>query len=117
MSTDPRAARWYAVWNARDLDAIMDLYADDIEFASPFVAALGFATDGVITLKPMLRAYFEVALSRVTDLRFDPLAVCAGCHGHTLVYRNQSGVLVTEAHDYDDDGRIVRASVAYEITS
>ena len=34
------AQRYYAAWNAHDLDAIVALYADDIEFSSPYIAAL-----------------------------------------------------------------------------
>jgi hypothetical protein len=125
MSLDPQSARWYAAWKARDLDAIMALYGDDLEFSSPFVAALGFSPDGVITLKPMLRAYFEMALSRVKNLDMEPIAVCQGCHGLTLVYRipsgvmvteSHSGVMVTESHEFDEQGRIMRAHVSYEIT-
>ena len=30
--------RWYAAWNAGDLDAIMACYDDGIEHSSPFIA-------------------------------------------------------------------------------
>ena len=40
------AQRYYAAWNARDLEAILALYAEDIEFSSPYIAALGFSPDG-----------------------------------------------------------------------
>jgi ketosteroid isomerase-like protein len=110
-----RAEAWYAAWNARDVAQIAALYADDIEFASPFVAALGFSQDGTIHGRAQLIAYVEMALPRVPDLRFEPQAICAGCHGHTLIYRNQSGVLVAEAHEFDFEGRIVKASAAYEV--
>ena len=112
-----RASRWYAAWNARDASAIAALYADDVEFASPFVAALGFAPDGVIHGKAQFIAYVQTALPRVPDLRFEPQTICAGCRGHTLIYRNQSGVLVAEAHEFDFHGLIARASVAYEVGS
>jgi hypothetical protein len=115
MTDDQLALQWYDAWNARDADAIVNLYAEEFEFSSPFVAALGFGAEGVITLKPMLRAYVDMVLSRVPDLSFESIAVCQGCHGHILVYRNQSGVMVAESHDYDASGRIIRASTAYEI--
>jgi ketosteroid isomerase-like protein len=34
------AAAWYAAWNAHDLEAILEHYADDVEMSSPLVAAL-----------------------------------------------------------------------------
>ena len=110
-----RASRWYAAWNARDVVRSAALYADDLEFASPFAAALGFSADGLIHGKAQFIAYVQSALPRVPDLRFEPYAICAGCHGHTLIYRNQSGVLVAESHEYDFKGLIAKASAAYEV--
>lgn len=107
------AARWYAAWNARDLDAILALYHEDIEFSSPFVSALGFGPMGVLHGVGMLRAYIDAALSRVTELRFEPIALCAGARGHSVIYRNHSGVIVVETHEMDG-GRIVRADAFYE---
>lgn len=111
------AEKWYDAWNARDAERILALYADDLEFASPFVAALGFAEDGVLFSKEAFRLYVKAALPRVPDLRFDPVAECVGARGHTLIYRNQTGVLVAESHELDPDGRIVRADAAYETTA
>ena len=110
-----RASQWYAAWNARDAERIAALYADDIEFASPFVAALGFSQDGTIHGKVQFIAYVRTALPRVPDLCFAPMAICAGCSGHTLIYRNQSGVLVAESHEYNFAGLIAKASAAYEV--
>ncbi|MFZ4601676.1 MAG: nuclear transport factor 2 family protein [Caulobacterales bacterium] len=110
---DAYAARWYAAWNARDLDAIFALYSEEIEFSSPFVSALGFGPMGVVHGHGMLKVYVEAVLSRVPDLKFEPVALCAGARGHTLIYRTHAGVLVAETHEVDA-GRIVRADTFYE---
>jgi ketosteroid isomerase-like protein len=111
------AQRYYAAWNKRDVDAILELYADNIEFASPYIAALGFAQDGVIYGKAMLRAYFEKALERAPELTFTPEALCVGTRGHTLIYRNHRGDLAAEHHQMDALGRlIVRAEATYQTT-
>ncbi len=108
------AVRWYAAWNAHDLDAILALYHDDIEFASPYAAALGFSADGVVHGKVMVRAYFEKALARAPELRFAPEALCVGARGHTLIYRNHRGELAAESHELDAIGRITRADATYQ---
>lgn len=108
------ARRYYAAWNARDLDAILALYADDIEFSSPYIAALGFAPDGVIHGKDMLRLYFERALDRAPALTFTPEALCVGARGHTLIYRNHRGERAAETHERDATGLVVRADATYE---
>jgi ketosteroid isomerase-like protein len=107
------ARRYYAAWNGRDLEAILALYADDIEFSSPYIAALGFSADGLIHGKPMLRVYFEKALERAPQLTFTPEALCVGARGHTLIYRNHRGERAAETHQLDMAGLVVRADATY----
>ncbi len=109
------AARYYDAWNKHDIDAILALYAEEVEFSSPYIAALGFAPDGVIHGKSMLRAYFEKALERAPELRFAPESLCVGARGHTLVYRNHRGERAAEAHEMDAAGLVRRADATYEI--
>jgi ketosteroid isomerase-like protein len=108
------ARRYYDAWNARDLDAILALYSEDIEFSSPYIAALGFSADGVIHGKPMLRAYIERALERAPELTFKPEGLCVGARGHTLIYRNHRGERAAEVHELDALGLVVRADATYE---
>jgi ketosteroid isomerase-like protein len=108
------ARRYYAAWNARDLDAILALYAEDIEFSSPYIAALGFSPDGVIHGKQILRLYFEKALERTPELKFAPESLCVGARGHTLIYRNHRGERAAEVHELDAAGLIIRADATYE---
>ena len=91
MNDQEFAERYYAAWNSRNIDAIVALYSDEIEFSSPYIMALGFSYDGVILGKPMLRSYVERALERTPDLTFTPEALFVGARGHTLVYRNHRG--------------------------
>ncbi len=108
------ARRYYAAWNARDLESILALYAEEIEFSSPYIAALGFSPDGVIHGKAMLRDYFERALDRAPALTFTPEGLCVGARGHTLIYRNHRGERAAEVHELNAAGLIIRADATYE---
>jgi ketosteroid isomerase-like protein len=108
------ALRYYAAWNARDLDAILALYAEDVEFSSPYITALGFSHDGVIHGKAMLRAYVERALERAPQLTCSPEALLVGARGHTLIYRNHRGERAAETHEMDSAGLVVRADATYD---
>lgn len=114
MNDAALAARWYDAWNARDLDAVMALYADDIEFSSPYIAALKLSDDGVVIGKAALRDYFEKALARLPEIKFIPEALYVGVRGHTLIYRNHRGERVAEHHQLNGIGAIVRAEATYE---
>jgi ketosteroid isomerase-like protein len=110
------AARYYAAWNGRDLEAILALYAEEVEFSSPYIAALGFAADGVIHSKSVLRAYFAKALERAPELKFAPESLCVGARGHTLIYRNHRGERAAEVHEMNGVGLVIRADATYETT-
>lgn len=114
MNDEVFAARYYEAWNKRDVEAICALYADDIEFSSPYIMALGFSADGVILGKPMLRSYVQRALERAPQLTFTPEALFVGARGHTLIYRNHRGERTAEVHEIDEAGLIVRADATYE---
>jgi hypothetical protein len=64
------AADWIAVWNRRDLDAILAHYADDVVFHSPRIAlVMGEAVD-LVAGKPALARYWGKALAESSDLHF-----------------------------------------------
>lgn len=113
MNDQDFARRYYEAWNARDLNAILALYADDVEFSSPYIAALGFSHDGVIHGKDLLRLYFEKALERAPQLTFTPEALLVGARGHTLIYRNHRGERAAETHEMEPSGLVIRADATY----
>jgi ketosteroid isomerase-like protein len=97
------AEEWYAAWNAHDLDAVLEHYADDVEMTSPLVAGLAGAADGRIIGKEALRAYFTAGLERFPDLRFEPLGIFVGVDSLVLHYISVNGrpsaeVIFLDAH-------------------
>jgi len=113
MDFNGLAAEWYAAWNSRNLPGIMALYADGVRFTSPYIRTLGFAEDGTLVSKADLERYFTLGLSKIPDLHFTPVANCISVDGHTMVYRNQAGAWVTEMHEYNEAGLIVRVVASY----
>lgn len=60
--------RWTEAWNTRDLEAVLEHFADDVVFSSPrALQVIGVAT---VRGKPALREYWQTALSRIQSLRF-----------------------------------------------
>lgn len=82
------AEEWYAAWNADDLDAVLDHYADDVEMVSPLVSTLTGRDDDTLVGKDALRAYF------------------VGVGSLVLHYRGAGGNLAAEVvflDDHDND--------------
>jgi ketosteroid isomerase-like protein len=104
---------WYAAWNSHDLDAILELYADDVKMTSPLVQTLTGREDGSIAGKEALRAYFEAGLEKYPDLRFEPIALFAGVDSLVLQYRSAAGNLAAEVVFLDDENRVSRYFAHY----
>jgi steroid delta-isomerase-like uncharacterized protein len=82
------AQRWIDAWNSHDVDAILELYADDVEFTSPFVANITGDASGVIRGKAELRTFFVRVLGAYPDLRYELDGVAAGIWSIAIVYRS-----------------------------
>jgi ketosteroid isomerase-like protein len=61
---DPRQAaqKWIDDWNRRDLDAILEHYAEDVQVCCPRVVERFGVGDGWIRGKERLREHFAIGL-------------------------------------------------------
>jgi hypothetical protein len=107
------AEQWYAAWNAHDLEAVLEHYADDVEMTSPLVAGLAGREDGRIAGKAALGAYFAAALERYPDLRFEPIGLFVGIDSLVLHYKSVEGRLTAETVFLDENDRVTRYFAHY----
>jgi ketosteroid isomerase-like protein len=114
----PEAARefadaWIAAWNAHDLDAIMQHYAADVEFTSPFVRRLLGDAAGTVRGTAALRDYFQRGLAAYPDLTFRLDTVLLGVDTVTLYYESVGGRRAAEVMRLDAEGRVQRVLAHY----
>ena len=93
---DVLADAWISAWNSHDLEAVMELYCDDIEFVSPIAGRLMEREDGKIQGSIELRDYLAMGLARYPDLQLELLHVLPGVTSVTLVYRSIHNLLAAE---------------------
>jgi ketosteroid isomerase-like protein len=105
------ARSWVAAWNAHALDAILEHYADDVVFTSPFATEL--VGSDTIHGRAALRAYFAAALDRFPDLAFSQPRVVVGATSVCLLYRSVRDLDAAETLVFDDEGRVVRVYAHY----
>lgn len=111
------AQEWIAAWNARDLDAVLAHYDDDIVFTSPFIIRIAGEPSGTLRGKSALRPYFEKALAAVPDLRFELIDVYKGVDSVVLNYRSYRGggsALAAEVLIFSAGGKVIRGFANYE---
>src|ERR1043166_7032747 len=97
------AARWIEVWNARDLEAILALFADEVEMSSPGIIKQGISADGRLKGKGTLRTYWTRVFASLPNLHFELLDVSASPNSVVLRYRNDRGMVICEYLRLNDD--------------
>ncbi len=101
---EPRkfAEAWIRAWNARDVEAVIAHYAEDVVFTSPTAERVVPESGGTVRGKEALRSYWTVALRGHPDLHFELIQVYAGVETIVIHYRNQVGGLVSEVLTFRD---------------
>src|SRR5262249_7518895 len=78
---------WEDGWNGCDVEKIMEPFADDIVFTSPFVASItNDPAKATITGRDTLRSYVADSLRRVPDIRYTLDATYVGTESVVLLY-------------------------------
>ena len=107
-----RAHAWVAAWNARDLDAVMEHYADDVRVCSPLVAQrLGHA-DGVLLGAKALRAYLARGMDNPA-LHFRLEDVRVGLNAMTVLYTRENRMRVADTLELGPDLKATRMTACY----
>lgn len=107
------AWEWVEAWNAHDLARVLAHYEDDFEMASPRIVDLGSEPSGVLVGKVAVEAYWQEALSRMPDLRFELLGIFASPRSVAIHYRNQAGRFAIETFEFGPGLRVIRSAAHY----
>ena len=107
------AADWMSAWNAHDLRAIMDHYADNIVFQSPLIVPINNNPSGTISDKAALSNYFARALNIYPDLNFELYNVLVSVDSVVLYYKSVKEMTAAEFMQFDERGKVVKVCAHY----
>lgn len=105
--------QWLGAFNAHNVDLILEHYADDLEFRSPFIPLLTSNSDGVIRSKPELKRYFEHALKTYPDLHFTLHEFYTGIDTVVIRYQSVGGRIAAEVFQLNEEGKASRVYCNY----
>jgi ketosteroid isomerase-like protein len=71
------AQRWFAAFNAHDLEALLALYHDNAEHYSPKLKVRRPETNGLVRGKSALRDWWQDAFDRLPSLQYEVLKLTA----------------------------------------
>lgn len=109
MDAQRVAEAWIAAWNRHDLDAILDLYVDDVVSVSPLVVSRLGIQDGTVRGKQQLRGYFSRGLQQGTQLHFTLQRVLTGVDGFAIYYTRHDGSHSVDVMTLNAAGKIQTA--------
>jgi len=109
---DAFVTEWMEAWNSHDLDRILEHYAEDVDYFSPFIAQMAEpdspGADGHLQGKAAVRAYFAAALEKNADLQFQPPThVAVGAGSVCFVYTSIKNLTAVETLIFAPGSRIV----------
>jgi ketosteroid isomerase-like protein len=104
---------WIAAWNARDLERVLALYAENAEMTSEHIHAMGFDPSGTLRGKERIRIFWAKALEHVPNLRFDLIDLLISPDSVAVFYQNERGRKVCEYLRLDAQGKITQGSANY----
>lgn len=107
------AKDWIQSWNSHDLNAIMEHYADNIEFYSPFIPLLKFNDAGIITSRDDLKKYFKMGLDAYPDLKFRLHNVFTGVSTVAIYYASVNGRMAAEVFQLNDNSKAEKVFCNY----
>ena len=101
---------WVDAWNARDLERVLSLYAEEVEMASDRIPAMGYDPSGTVRGKPDLRAYWSKALALIPNLHFTLIDTYVSPDSVVVFYENERGRKICEYLRLDAAGKIRQGS-------
>jgi hypothetical protein len=109
------AQEWIDAWNSHDIAHILSHYTDDFEMSSPFIVQFTGGASGTCKGKEQVGAYWQDALERLPDLRFELLDVFFGVDSITLLYNSVAGKRATEVLFLNSERKVYKALAHYNV--
>ena len=107
------ASSWIAAWNEHDLERVLSHYSEDFEFSSPVISKMMSENSGMLKGKANIRIYWQTALERFPDLRFELIEVLTGVESITVYYKAVLGKTGAEVFIFGGDGKVCRSMAHY----
>ncbi|MCC7230271.1 MAG: nuclear transport factor 2 family protein [Fimbriimonadaceae bacterium] len=113
IQAEQMAKAWTEAWNTHDLDALMEHYAENVVFHSPFVKLLQVKGETTVCGKTALREYFRRGMEAYPHSRFQLHRTGVGVDSIVMNYISVNGMLANELHVLNEDGKAIEVRCHY----
>lgn len=103
------AQDWIDSWNAHDLDRILAHYTDDFEMTTPLIVTVMGEPSGTLKGKANIREYWQKALARRPQLKFNLHKITIGVNTLALHFDSDTGHNSVEWFFFNKDGQVEKS--------
>jgi ketosteroid isomerase-like protein len=115
LSYKALAADWINSWNNRDIDKIMDHYADEVEFHSPTVTKRWNIADGKLLGKEKLKQHFLKGFEEAPGLHFEFIDLVPEKDSLIITYKRETGQIVSDYILLNENGKAILVKAYYHL--
>ena len=103
---------WIEAWNRHDLDAVMAMIAEDVEFISPYLPMMTDSSADRLRGKPALQGWFAQALEN-PDFKIDPPVYIFASPDSVVLVEKIGDPTAANVFFFDAEG-LVKRSIVHE---
>jgi hypothetical protein len=107
------AESWIEAWNSHSIDEILEHYSEDFEMTTPMIALVMNNQTGTLKGKNNVKTYWEKALEKVPDIRFELINTFVSVKSLVICYKAVYGKLAAEVFFFGEDGKVIRSIAHY----
>ena len=105
-------ASWIEAWNRHDLESVMAMVAEEVEFISPYLPMMTTSTADRLHGKDALRGWFAQALEN-SDFKIDPPLYVFASPDSVVLVEKIGDPIAANVFFFNDQG-LVKRSIVHE---
>ena len=113
MDAQKFAKEWIESWNSHNLDEILSHYSDEIEITAPMIKLTAGIESGSLKGKENARSYWQKALEKNPDLKFELYEVTSSINSVALFYNSVMNKKAIEVMFFDENGKVNKMFAFY----
>ncbi|HPN30721.1 MAG TPA: nuclear transport factor 2 family protein [bacterium] len=107
------ANEWIGLWNSHNIEKILEHYSEEFEITTPMIkVALGIET-GMLKGKKKIRNYWNEALKKIPDLKFELIEVAKSIDTIAIYYKSVMNKMAIEVMFFDESAKITKVIAHY----
>lgn len=113
MDNNHFAQTWIEAWNQRQINTILEFYADNLRYTSPKIIQFMGIASGTLLGKASFKEFVKAVLDKMPELKFELIDLAEGVESTVIYYRSSGNKQVIEVINFNKEGKIHKVHAHY----